>query len=106
MSGGDIESIDGASEGEMLVDDPATVPPDPLVPAETDYGQTDFGHPYFPDFGQIRFWPNRLWPKEFDRLRPTLIDRLWPNRLWPIFRPTLANHGLDRLWPNRLWPIF
>ena len=29
---------------------------DPQV--ETDFGQTDFGHPYLTDF-----WPNRLWPK-------------------------------------------
>ena len=34
--------------------------------AETDFGQTDFGHPYLTDFGQNlggRLWPNRLWPK-------------------------------------------
>ena len=33
--------------------------------AETDFGQTDFGHPHLTDFGQnlgARFWPNRLWP--------------------------------------------
>ena len=67
--------------------------------AETDFGQTDFGHPYFPtlaksDFGQKNltdFWPtliDRLWP---NRLLPILVDRLWPNRLWPIL--------VDRLWP-------
>ena len=40
------------------------------VKAETDFGQSDFGHPYLTDFGQIRLWP-------------TLIGRLWPSRLWP-----------------------
>ena len=30
--------------------------------AETDFGQSDFGHPYWPDFGQFRLWPNQLWP--------------------------------------------
>ena len=41
---------------------------DAVVPVETDFGQTDFGHRYptdfgQTDFGQTDFGQNRLWPK-------------------------------------------
>ena len=42
----------------------------PFSAVETDFGQTDFGHPYptmaKPNFGQTDFGQNRLWPNEFD----------------------------------------
>ena len=60
--------------------------------AETDFGQTDFGHPYLTDFGQSDFGHpylakknDRLWQPSFTEFDQNLCGRLWPKLVFQSF---------------------
>ena len=81
--------------------------------AATDFGQSDFGHPYWPtlansDFGQTDFGQknDRLWPTLIGRLWPNLPRRVGPRRVGPrrVGGPNLEKVGPRRVGSRRVGP--
>ena len=66
----------------------------PLVlPEETDFGQSRFGHPDLTNFGQSNFGQSIFGHRGFDPANSGQ-SQFWPIQFWPI-----------QFWPIQFWPI-